>query len=937
MGRWDKLKKILPTLEEAKALLAKIATPEEATKLRGAEREAYLNALDVVYGPQSDRIPMVLGDKAKKGYHGTAYLDEPISEFRPSRQGYYGEGIYTGDRPAIANSYVPEDARAGQVYPVWTSGNLMDVRAKLSNDSAKIPKEFMRPDMTEQEILDAGTKSGTFDGVTAPYKGYNAITNPAKIRSQFAAFDPRFKDSKNILAGGAGAAILGGAALAPEESEAAGLETIMKKLGVGLEEAKKIKDLAASKAANDVFEQNLRALSDVTGFKRDPSAFQKIGRGADYVAYESPKSGKVLKVSKDNPGADYDLEQLASPALMDSIGAGVNTKVIDVPQRPLPYLVQDKVTPLTDIQDRASGSDKILRQLFDQQAEEERQLFSKLKRGENGEYSAFVPSERYKDLEKQIIDRKAQIFKESGIDPADLQRRYENLSPAQKAVLSEYSTIQSAADIPGEMDEAFRQLLIHESTDKLKPVIKPYDLHEGNIGLNSQGAPVAFDTSRFQDFNPKALTPEQRKAIEDAYIASPKDRSNLSSVLNKKTAGLAGAAALGAAATGGADAEAAPLDKARLLAEEYAKLKKLAPLVHSAPEAKVNVDRARKIAEAYEALKHNPNDPAVRKAYDALVQETVDQFELLKDAGLKTEKITPNMQNPYKSSEQMIADVRDNNHLWYFPTEQGFGSQGAALEHPLLKEVRIGNETMPANDAFRVVHDYFGHAKEGSKFGPKGEENAWREHMKMFSPEAQKALTTETRGQNSWVNYGPHSEANRVNPENTIYADQKAGLLPEFAYETSFAGRQKPKAMTPNDLSPLPALEKGYRWYNKHIQEPLDEVSAELAEKILRGTTPLPPGAEQEQFVGEMKPILGTGVSMAADPLNFVPGLGFTGKGAKAAEGATKIMKAPSALETAASKLKKAAEAGETVGVQTGVDKRSFQKLKELLKAKGTQ
>jgi hypothetical protein len=40
-------------------------------------------------------------------------------------------------------------------------------------------------------------------------------------------------------------------------------------------------------------------------------------------------------------------------------------------------------------------------------------------------------------------------------------------------------------------------------------------------------------------------------------------------------------------------------------------------------------------------------------------------------------------------------------------------------------------------------------------------------------------MTTETRGQNSWVNFGPHGEANRSNQKATVYAEQKATLLPE--------------------------------------------------------------------------------------------------------------------------------------------------------------
>ncbi len=79
------------------------------------------------------------------------------------------------------------------------------------------------------------------------------------------------------------------------------------------------------------------------------------------------------------------------------------------------------------------------------------------------------------------------------------------------------------------------------------------------------------------------------------------------------------------------------------------------------------------------------------------------------------------------------------------------------------------------------VHDYFGHIKEGNGFRADGEENAWRSHSAMFSERARGAMTSETRGQNSWVNYGPHGEANRTaSSATTVFADQKTGLMPEW-------------------------------------------------------------------------------------------------------------------------------------------------------------
>ena len=119
--------------------------------------------------------------------------------------------------------------------------------------------------------------------------------------------------------------------------------------------------------------------------------------------------------------------------------------------------------------------------------------------------------------------------------------------------------------------------------------------------------------------------------------------------------------------------------------------------------------------------------------------------------------------------------------MHFFPTEQGFGGEGSTpSDHPMLHPTEFVHEGKPllANDLFRIVHDYRGHHLGGkSTFGPKGEHHAYLTHKKDFSPLAQKALASETLGQNSWVNFGPHGEHNRASPHKTIYAEQKAGLL----------------------------------------------------------------------------------------------------------------------------------------------------------------
>jgi hypothetical protein len=108
--------------------------------------------------------------------------------------------------------------------------------------------------------------------------------------------------------------------------------------------------------------------------------------------------------------------------------------------------------------------------------------------------------------------------------------------------------------------------------------------------------------------------------------------------------------------------------------------------------------------------------------------------------------------------------------------------------HPMLADsgVTLDGKNLTNNDLFRIVHDYFGHAGEGNGFRADGEFNAYRIHRALYSPEAQPALATETLGQNAWVNHGPYGEFNRTAGQGqTIYADQKAGLLPPAAIKAA--------------------------------------------------------------------------------------------------------------------------------------------------------
>jgi len=211
--------------------------------------------------------------------------------------------------------------------------------------------------------------------------------------------------------------------------------------------------------------------------------------------------------------------------------------------------------------------------------------------------------------------------------------------------------------------------------------------------------------------------------------------------------------------------------------------------IEQPPNVKINPEHGKIIADAYGKMKHDPSNPEVKQSYDALIKETGSQYKDLLGKGLKVSKIKG--ENPYKSSKDMHNDLEQNNHLHYYPTKSGFGSEGEEHpDHPMLQKTEFkdeDNEPMLANDVFRIVHDINGHHRGGmSGFGPKGEQQAFLTHSKMYSPTAKKALATETMGQNNFVNFGPNGEHNRKDPSHTIYAEQKAGIMPDEIVNGNF-------------------------------------------------------------------------------------------------------------------------------------------------------
>jgi hypothetical protein len=240
------------------------------------------------------------------------------------------------------------------------------------------------------------------------------------------------------------------------------------------------------------------------------------------------------------------------------------------------------------------------------------------------------------------------------------------------------------------------------------------------------------------------------------------------------------------------------------IAEQYAADNGI-DLKRQSEYAQVDPARAARIADAYAEMKHDPQDPVVAEAYQNMIKQTRAQYQALVDAGYEF-YFYDNTNDPYAGNPwNAMRDLRANQRMGVYSTEAGFGSGDTAgtvdqnvSNNPLLEDTGLvwmfdgKPRKVLANDLFRAVHDAFGHGLEGAGFRAAGEENAWQAHVRLFTGSAVAALTSETRGQNSWTNFGPHGEHNRTaKVEDTIFADQKTGLLPEFALTEGRVGDQQ--------------------------------------------------------------------------------------------------------------------------------------------------
>ena len=197
-----------------------------------------------------------------------------------------------------------------------------------------------------------------------------------------------------------------------------------------------------------------------------------------------------------------------------------------------------------------------------------------------------------------------------------------------------------------------------------------------------------------QRFSRRRTEPAEERPVQDSGSLSrserqlqAQDRSGATAQEEERVEGLP--ASYNIPGTGPVPTE--PFAPARQAARDYGQTvgRSIPELVGNYVYESVDGERATRIAQAYEDMPNTPEDSFTQAAYDALAEEVMTQYDFIKDTGLEVE-FYPSDADPYAASpREMIEDVKQNNHMYVFPTDAGYGMDGVAAEevanNPMLR------------------------------------------------------------------------------------------------------------------------------------------------------------------------------------------------------------------------------------------------------------
>ncbi len=346
---------ILDKLTQLLSDLSKLVPNEAAQKaLRETDPEKYkqyLKLLDEAYGSKVNRAEQ-MGFGKDTWYHGSP--TGTIEDFKYSDINNDHPASFFAQDPKFAEQFATREfgddvLEEGTVYPVKISPkntfdyenpeHLKDIITKLENspefkNNIKFNGQVDRTGYYKKNIKDGnwGTiEDGRIQDLIQD-SGYDsyflkennnkniALKDPSQIRSINAAFDPRFKDSKNILAGlGAGAVGLGVLAAPTEEAEAGPLSDILKEF---------IQKYPNKAQLKNVLEEMYKSpMLKNRAFLRDEYG--------DFVIEELKRRHPELnKIDLNNPNTILDADQY----VQNQLGTNLNTRIInskDIPTDPI--------------------------------------------------------------------------------------------------------------------------------------------------------------------------------------------------------------------------------------------------------------------------------------------------------------------------------------------------------------------------------------------------------------------------------------------------------------------------------------------------------------------------------------------------------------------------------------------------------------------------
>lgn len=133
-------------------------------------------------------------------YHGT---DEDFTEFKSSKRGKMGQGVYSTPSRQSADKYAP-DRGGANIIPLYLRGDHVDLM-KFYEDNPDRPKNLLSDSDYAQWMNARGIAN--IDGMKGDEVLETVTPDPSNIRSVNAAFDPKYKGA-NILGGSAAAALI---------------------------------------------------------------------------------------------------------------------------------------------------------------------------------------------------------------------------------------------------------------------------------------------------------------------------------------------------------------------------------------------------------------------------------------------------------------------------------------------------------------------------------------------------------------------------------------------------------------------------------------------------------------------------------------------------------------------------------------------------------